>query len=104
MMGFYDFSSVNWGQLGASDWKRVPYGGIAYRSGNNCIPSIRFMLLRRGVDDVRYFKLLQKYQNIPEVAKFLKEAPAKVVNTAHNSTLPDQMRREAIKLILKYHK
>ncbi len=104
MVGFYDFCAVNWGQVGASDWKRVPYGGIVYRSGNNCVPSIRFMLFRRGVDDVRYLQLLQKYQQHSDVAKFLKDMPAKVVNTAHDSKLPDSVRNQAIKLLLKYHK
>ncbi|MBE6367215.1 MAG: hypothetical protein E7052_04825 [Lentisphaerae bacterium] len=104
MMGFYDFCAVNWGQVGASDWKRVPYGGIVYRSGNACIPSIRFMLLRRGVDDVRYLKLLQKYQHHAEVSQFLREAPGRVVNTAHNTSLSDEVRNQAIKLLLKYSK
>jgi hypothetical protein len=104
IMGLYNFAAINWGQLGASDWKRVPYGAIVYRAGNNCIPSIRFMLLKKGIDDIRYLSMLKKYRHIKEVDKFLTQAPLKVVTSSHNPTLADKVRQETIKLLLKYHK
>ena len=104
IIGLYNFAAINWGQLGASDWKRVPYGAIVYRAGNNCIPSIRFMLLKKGIDDIRYLSMLKKYRHIKEVDKFLTQAPLKVVTSGHNPTLADKVRQETIKLLLKYHK
>ena len=80
-------------------------GSIAvavYKEGKNI--SDRFMLLKKGIDDIRYLSMLKKYRHIKEVDKFLTQAPLKVVTSSHNPTLADKVRQETIKLLLKYHK
>ena len=104
LLGFYQFNSLPWGQSGATDWKRIPGGAIAYRAGNSCIPSIRFMAMRRGVDDIRYMNLLKKFSGNPGVDELLKTAPKQVEDAGFDGTMPDKIRDQAVKLILKYHK
>jgi hypothetical protein len=104
VLGFYNFSAANWGQVGASDWKRIPLGAISYHSNNSCIPSIRFMVMRRGVDDIRYLHALKAWADKPEVAAFLKSAPEEVLGSSYNKSLPDKIRSKAVELLLKYQK
>ena len=104
LMGFYQFSASPWGRIGATDWKRIPGGAIVCRSGDRCIPSIRFMLLRRGVDDIRYLDALKDFADKPEVAEFLKKAPDRVLNAVHDFAVPDRIRDEAVELLKKYHR
>ena len=43
--------------------------------------------------------------DVPEVKKFLADAPIRVLDTErHDKTAPDRMRAEAARLILKYTK
>ncbi len=104
ILGFYQFSAMTWGKCGATDWKRIPGGAIVNRAGNSCIPSIRYMAMRRGVDDVRYLKALEKYAGNPGVDELLKTAPKQVEDAGFDGTMPDKIRDQAVKLILKYHK
>ena len=100
----YQFSNMPWGQCGATDWKHIPAGAIVNRAGNSCIPSIRYMALRRGVDDIRYMKALEKYAGKPDVDKLLKEAAKRVEDGSFDGTVPDRIRAEVVKLIKKYQK
>ncbi|MBO4511442.1 MAG: hypothetical protein J5746_01630 [Victivallales bacterium] len=104
MLDIYQFSNMHWGKCGATDWKSIPSGAIVYRSANHCIPSIRFMMLRRGVDDIRYLDALKPYAKNADVANFLKDAPQRVLNATQDASMPDQMRDEVIKLLKKYQK
>ena len=62
------------------------------------------MALRRGVDDIRYLKVLEKYAGNPDVDKLLKEAAKRVEDGGFDGTVPDKIRAEAIALIKKYLK
>ena len=104
ILGFYHFSAMTWGKCGATDWKRIPGGAIAYRAGSKCIPSIRYMAMRRGVDDVRYLKLLKKYSGKPGVDELLKNAAKRVEDAAFDATIPDKIRSEVVELLKKYHR
>ena len=103
-LGFYTFTQTNWGRPGASDWKRTLQGAITYRSDDHCIPSIRMYALLQGVTDVRYWDALLPYQNDPETAAFLKNAPAEVLRNRHDSEQPDRFRAEAVKLLKRLTK
>ena len=104
ILALYQFSAMTWGKCGATDWKRIPGGAIVNRAGNSCIPSIRYMALRRGVDDIRYLKVLEKYAGNPDVDKLLKEAAKRVEDGGFDGTVPDKIRAEAVALIKKYQK
>jgi hypothetical protein len=104
ILGFYQFSAMTWGKCGATDWKRIPGGAIVNRAGNSCIPSIRYMAMRRGVDDVRYLKALEKYAGNPDVDKLLKTAAKQVEDGGFDATVPDKIRAEVVKLMKKYQR
>ncbi len=94
------------GGYGPADFKTATSAGIAYRSFESTMPSLRYMSMRRGMEDLRYFDLLEKVAgDVPEVKRFLAEAPMKVVETLrHDKTAPDRLREQAAALILKYQK
>ena len=48
------------GGTGASDWKAPMAGGLLYRSYGTFVPSVRYMALRQGVQDVKYVAALKK--------------------------------------------
>ena len=89
-----------------SDFHRVPAGGLAYDTAENLVPSIRLENLRIGMMDVRYMKLLERLavgnsKAAQEARKFLAKAARDVVRIyPHDSSKADEMRAQAIKLIL----
>ena len=92
------------GGFGPSDFKTAASSGIAYRSFESTMPSLRYMSMRRGVEDVKYLARLKEVAGgEPEVKAFLASAPERVVERErHDRTAPDRMREEAARLILKY--
>ena len=96
--------SDNMGGMGQPDFKVTTFGGLSYRNFDTFIPSIRYMNLRQGVQDIKYLdKLREVAGSQPEVAEFLKAAPRRVmVVDMHDKTAPDRMREEAARLLLKY--
>ena len=94
------------GGYGPPDFKVCTYGGLVYRNFGATVPSIRYMNLRQGVQDIKYLDRLREVAGgEPEVKAFLKEAARKVMVTEmHDHTAPDRMREEAAALILKYGK
>ena len=95
-----------YGGYGASDWKVAMGGGIAYRSFDEFMPSIRYMAMRQGMTDVKYLaKLREVAGNSPDAQKFLAGAPKRVViDFGHDPSMPDKVREEAAELILKLQK
>lgn len=95
-----------YGGYGASDWKVAMGGGIAYRSFDEFMPSIRYMAMRQGMTDVKYLaKLREVAGNSPDAQKFLADAPKRVViDFGHDPSMPDKVREEAAELILKLQK
>lgn len=89
---------------GPGDFKVAMSSGIAYRSFDSTMPSLRYMSMRRGVEDVKYLgKLREVAGDVPEVREFLESAPVAVVSLErHDKTAPDRMRERAAELILKY--
>lgn len=102
---FYIFQAMT-GGYGPADFKTAASSGIAYRSFESTMPSLRYMSMRRGVEDLKYLDLLENVAgDRPEVKKFLAEAPVKVVETErHDKTTPDRLREQAAELILQYAK
>lgn len=102
---FFIFQNQSGGS-GSSDFKVAMTSGIAYRSFETTMPSLRYMSMRRGVEDVKYLAKLKAIAgDLPEVKKFLEQAPKKVVEKErHDPTCADRMRERAIELILKYSK
>lgn len=102
---FFIFQTMT-GGYGPADFKTAMSSGIAYRSFETTMPSLRYMSMRRGVEDVKYLaKLKAVAGNEPEVKAFLDDAPVRVVETErHDKTTPDRMRERAAELILKYEK
>lgn len=102
---FFIFQTMT-GGFGPADFKTAASSGIAYRSFESTMPSLRYMSMRRGFEDVKYLDLLEKVAgDRPEVKTFLTEAAVKVVETErHDRTTPDRMRERAAELILKYAK
>ena len=102
---FFIFQGMT-GGFGPSDFKTAASSGIAYRSFESTMPSLRYMSMRRGVEDVKYLlKLKEVAGDVPEVKAFLADAPYRVVERErHDRTVPDKVREEAARLILKYTK
>ena len=48
--------------------------------------------------------LLKKFSGNPGVDELLKTAPKQVEDAGFDGTMPDKIRDQAVKLILKYHK
>ena len=92
------------GGFGLVDFKKAAASGIAYRSFDSTMPSLRYMSMRRGVEDLKYLaKLHEVAGEKPEVVSFLSDAAVRVVETErHDKTTPDRMREKAAELILKY--
>ena len=70
------------------------------------IPSVRYMAVRQGVNDVKYLaKLREVGKDSAEAQKFLKTAARRVlVEKAHDPNEADRVREEAAELILKVQK
>ena len=100
---FFVFQTMT-GGYGPADFKTAASSGIAYRSFESTMPSLRYMSMRRGVEDLKYLDLLEKVAgDRPKVKKFLAEAPVKVVETErHDKTTPDRLREQAAEMILTY--
>ena len=100
-MGFYTFTNHLFGVHTGPDWRLALTGGIVYRAGDACIPSVRFYALKEGMTDIRYYDALKALPNRPDVSKFLKDASKKVMDNAYDTTLPDWFKEQAINLLLK---
>ena len=72
-------------------------------TNNGAIPTMRYMAVRQGMTDVKYLdKLRQLAKGNPEAEAFLAEAAQRVVvDFGHDPKMPDQVREEAAKLIMK---
>ena len=92
------------GGYGPVDFKKAASSGIAYRSFESTMPSLRYMSMRRGVEDLKYLaKLREVAGGKPEVKAFLADAPIRVLETErHVKSTADAMREKAAGLILKY--
>jgi hypothetical protein len=99
---FFWFSDAP-GGYGAQDWKTAPIAGLFYRSFDGFIPSVRAMAYREGMTDVKYLAALREVAgDDPEAARFLAEAPLKVVrDEAHDRGAAGRMRARAIELYRK---
>ena len=92
----YQFSDHIKGRMhGYRDFIGMPYGGILYYgNGNAAVPSLRYMALREGFQDLRYLSALERIAgNDPEVQRFLAEVPAKV-NGSTDARMPDRVREK----------
>ena len=92
------------GGPGAPNWKTKQNGGLLYRSFGDFLPSLRSLALRRGVEDVKYLKVLQDVgKDSPEAQAFLKDAAWRVVRnpSGGDRRLADRVRDEAARLTLK---
>jgi hypothetical protein len=105
------FSFVNHGNgYAASDFYKVPTGGLAYVAGTGApIPSIRLEAFRVGLMDVRYMKLLESLAAesrdkalATAARKLLASAPYDVeTKYPHEKDRADKIRSQAIDLILQ---
>ncbi len=101
------------GYYGVGSWKTQPDGGVAYRSFDDCITSVRFECLRIGSTDLKYMRKLAEAvlaakaagaapELVLEAEKLLKEGPAKVaVSHAHDTAMADATRDKAANLIMR---
>lgn len=90
------------------DFRKIPIDGeLAYDTSDTLVPSIRLEVLRIGLTDVQYLRLLETMTalNTPEVAEaraFLKHAAHDVgVVYPHDSGKADEIRNKAIDFMLK---
>ena len=81
-------------------------GSLLHLVNGTPIPSVRFMAVRQGVNDVKYLaKLREVGKDSAEAQAFLKTAARRVVvDKAHDPTEADRVREEAAALILKLQK
>ena len=56
---FFIFQGMT-GGFGPSDFKTAASSGIAYRSFESTMPSLRYMSMRRGVEDIKYLLKLEE--------------------------------------------
>lgn len=92
----YDLINCPWGSSGAMSWKRTEFGGITYRYGEKCIKSIRSEVLRQGLDDMRYMKLLRQ---TPGGEKLAEEYFKKVTQDYNAENAADEFRTAAQKFL-----
>ena len=98
---FFIFQEMT-GGFGPYDFKCAMSSGIAYRNFNVTMPSLRYMALRRGVYDVKYLEALAAARGgDPDVKAFLERAPMEVLQNRHDTSTPDRIRDEAIRLLLQ---
>ena len=88
----YNMINCSWGSSGATSWKHAESGGITYRYGDLCIKSIRSEVLRQGLDDMRYMKLLRQ---IPGGEKVADEYSQKVNSNYNDEALAAEFRMKA---------
>ena len=93
------------GYNGGVDFASVTDGNLLLVAGykGKVIPTIRGMAVRQGIMDVKYLAKLRKIAgNSVEAKQFLETAARKVVKDQRfNTSMPDQVREEAARLILK---
>lgn len=101
------------GHYGVGSWKTDPFGGVAYRSFDHCITSVRFECLRIGSTDLKYMAKLAEVaaaakaagvapELVRDAEKLLKEGPYKMaVSHAHDTAIANSARDEAVKLIMQ---
>jgi hypothetical protein len=101
------------GHYGVGSWKTDPFGGVVYRSFDDCLTSVRFECLRIGNTDLKYMRKLAEVASAAKAAgvapelvlqaeKLLKEGPYKVaISHAHDTAMADATRDKAVKLILQ---
>lgn len=107
-VGFYIFVDAPYGSAGVTNWKVANRGGLGYRSGEECLSSIRMEAFRQGMTDSAYLELLRRLAGDgksplqKEALEFLAKAPKEAVITkSYDPTVPDKLRAKAIELILK---
>lgn len=82
---------------GETDFKVTTRGGIAYRSFDEYMPSLRYMALREGMTDVRYLqKLGEMAGDGPKAKEFLRKASQTVVEALSNDPCVADRQRERI--------
>ena len=88
---------------GRLDFLTETYGNVAYSpTVNSAIPSIRYMSLRQGVYDVKYFALLRKLgKGDPAVEKFIRDSAREIASKTANPNRADELRHQAAEMILK---
>lgn len=94
----------HWRGYGNTDFKNRINSSIAYLSFDHVVPTLRYMAMRRGVTDLKYFDVLRRVAgDRDEVKEFMAEAAVRVVESErHDRTVADRMREKAVDLILKY--
>jgi len=98
---FYQFYDAN-GPLGTRDYKGTTVGGLIYVLFGKVVPSVRYMALREGVMDMKYFaKLKAVAPDDPRVKALMSEALTRVLDTRrHDAAEPDVWREKAAELLL----
>ncbi|MDY0177008.1 MAG: hypothetical protein RBT25_08990 [Lentisphaeria bacterium] len=107
LIGLYVMINAPTGTHGSTNWKMPSSGGIAYRSDQQCIRSIRMEVFRQGLTDIAYLDLLEDLckgkdsATAREALKFVQEAPKKAaIELSHDRNAADRLREQAIQYIL----
>lgn len=109
-IGFFVYSDPYEGGWASFSWKKVPEGGLVYRSGDKLITSIRNENLKTGDRDIRYLNYLNQILNktpkqteqVHEARKFITQATHQVlISQSHDRTYADQIIEKAINYTLE---
>ena len=106
VIGLYVFNNGPHGTPGTTNWKISSNGGISYRSGDQCIRTIRMEAFRQGLTDIAYLGVLKKLavddsKIAREARAFLKQAPKDAVyEQIHDQETVNKLRNQAIDYIL----
>ena len=102
----YQFNIYNRGLRGELSLKIAPQGEVSYKLDGRFFPSVRYMAYREGVTDIKYLQALREARgNEPEVAKFLRDAAAEVVDRGFcPAEVPAALREKAAAMILEAKK
>jgi len=94
------------GPLGTRDFKVPTAGGIVFALHGHVLPSIRYMALREGVTDMKYFaKLKEIAGDDPKVKAFIADAVKRVTDTRkHDPAESERARETAAQMILSRQK
>lgn len=114
-MGLFHYVNGPGGYYGRASWKTSAFGALVYNTSGRPTPSIRYEVLRQGLDDVKYLTLLKDAlakqrqpggdaQLADAMQALLDKLPTLVAfESAHRHEQADAARAKIVELLMRQH-
>lgn len=111
-IGLFKYVAGPGGYYGRRSWKCEPFGSLIYNSLNIPVTSIRYEVLRTGMDDTKYLQKLDELlkiakqkkiesEKLDQASKMLKEIPYEVIIVnSHKNDYAEQARAKLANMII----